>query len=335
MSTKIRYDRLIIALTDDELESFVREWAIKKAEYHEVERFTGPGDMGRDVVGFCTKERHEGPWDNYQCKQYGRTLQTEVGVREISKLLYYSFTGQFSTPTSYFFVAPRGINRNLKRLIANPSQFRQALLDKWTEYCADKISENVNIPLDAGLRTFIQAWDFSRIRAISVDDMLGDAAIKPALYSWFGADPGPPPIGTVPSNIESRETPYIRQLLDAYGERENCTFSSYDALKPHVEHDYHLRLQRERFFDADAFSRFYRDNTMDAEINILRRDMIHGVIDTHRANHTDTLTRIDAVMTQAANVNPSGVLAKYARVPVRQGICHHFVNEGQIKWQKI
>ena len=47
-----RYDRLIIALNDDELEGFVREWALRKTEYLEVQRFTGPGDMGRDVVGY-------------------------------------------------------------------------------------------------------------------------------------------------------------------------------------------------------------------------------------------------------------------------------------------
>jgi Pyridine nucleotide-disulphide oxidoreductase len=32
-----------------------------KKEYVDVERFTGPGDMGRDVVGYLTKTRHEGP----------------------------------------------------------------------------------------------------------------------------------------------------------------------------------------------------------------------------------------------------------------------------------
>jgi hypothetical protein len=62
--------------------------------------------------------------------------------------------------------------------------------------------------------------------------------------------------------------------------------------------------------------------------------MLHGVIDTHWADHRDSLARADAVMTQAANVHPSGALAKYARVPVKQGICHHFANEGQLRWRK-
>jgi hypothetical protein len=93
-------------------------------------------------------------------------------------------------------------------------------------------------------------------------------------------------------------------------------------------------MQRERFFDADAFSRFYRDNTMSEEIETLRHDMYHGVADVHRGDHADSLSRVNAVMVQAANVHPSGALAKYARVPVKQGICHHFANEGQLQWRK-
>jgi hypothetical protein len=333
-SYQLRYDRLIIALGDDELEKFVREWAVQKKEYAEVERFTGPGDMGRDVVGFLTKKRHEGPWHNYQCKQYGRTLPTAAGVLEVGKVLYYSSQGQFTPPTEFFFVAPRGVNRNLKRLIAKPEEFRQTLLDHWEEYCAFEISEGVHTPLDAPVRALIEEWDFSSIRAISVDTILSDPAAKPVLVSWFGADPGPPPAGTVPAGIEAREMPYIQQLIDAYGERERRGFANYADVRDHAAHGPHIGRQRERFFDADAFSRFYRDNTMSEEIDILRRDMLHGVIDTLGAHHPDSLARVDAVMTQAANVHPSGVLARYARVPVKQGICHHFANEGQLRWRK-
>jgi hypothetical protein len=137
------------------------------------------------------------------------------------------------------------------------------------------------------------------ISSISVDGILADPASKPVMVSWFGEDPGPAPPGSVPAKIEAREMPYIRQLLDAYGEREQCTFRSHKDIKDHGDHAPH-----------------------------------HGVIDVHRAKYVDSLARVDAAMTQAANVQPSGALAKYARVPVNQGICHHFANEGQPRWQK-
>ena len=101
ISYRPRYDRLIIALGDDELEKFVREWALQKKQYSEVEQFTGPGDMGRDVVGFMTKQRHDGPWHNYQCKQYGKTLPTATGIQEVGKVLYYSSRGEFTPPAGF------------------------------------------------------------------------------------------------------------------------------------------------------------------------------------------------------------------------------------------
>ncbi len=40
-------ERLILALPDTELEKFACDWvSLKKKEYVEVERFTGPGDRG-------------------------------------------------------------------------------------------------------------------------------------------------------------------------------------------------------------------------------------------------------------------------------------------------
>jgi hypothetical protein len=328
-------ERLIVALPDTQLEKFVREWVgLKKRDYVEVERLTGAGDMGRDVVGYLTKERHEGPWHNYQCKQYARAITIDVGLRELGKVLYYSYRGEFTPPTRFFFVAPKGVGRTLRSLISKPSALKAKLIATWDQYCADEISETGRIELDAALRSHIEAWDFSQVKMIDVDGILLDPAGKAVMAKWFGTDPGPPPGGTVPPTIEHFEMPYVRQLLDAYGERDSGTYTVHDDVKAHAEFGPHLDLQRERFFDADAFSRFYRDNTMTEEIDALRKDMFHGVVDVHRANHDDSLARADAVMSQAANVKPSGVLSRYARVPVKQGICHHFANEGRLTWRK-
>ena len=330
---KVQIDRLILALTDDQLEAFVREWVGYKKKYVEVQRFTGPGDMGRDVVGYLTTHRHDGPWHNYQCKQYGRTLPTALGLAELGKILYYSHCGEFTIPTAYFFVAPRGVNRNLKRYISRPRELKDNLLLQWDDCCAKTIAEGQTIPLSPELRAHISAWDPSSVKTISLDDILLDPAAKPALQSWFGVDPGPAPPGVVPDDILEHEMPYIQQLLDAYGERDSCTIGKEQALT-HPTHGTHLKTQRERFFDADAFARFYRDNTMQADIDMLRHDMRHGVAETHAADYPDSLRRHDAVMIQASVVSPSGALARHARVPVRQGICHHFANEGALRWRK-
>jgi hypothetical protein len=327
-------DRLILAMTDTQLEQFVRDWVAKKKGYVEVERFTGPGDMGRDVVGFMTKARHEGPWHNYQCKQYGRTVQLDVGLREIGKVLYYASQGEFTAPTAFYFVAPRGVVRTLKSLIGKPSELKATLLSTWDKYCANNISDKGSIQLDETLTAFIDQWEFASVSVVTVDTILADPAATGVMAEWFRMDPGAAPVGAAPPVVEAREMPYIRQLLDAYGERDSKEYSWHEDVKEHAEHSSHLSMQRERFFDADAFSRFYRDNTMSEDIDLLHKDMLHGVADVHRGTYLDALARVDAVMAQAATVHPSGVLSRYARVPVKQGICHHFANDGRLKWRK-
>ena len=129
----------------------------------------GPEIWAATLSASSTKKRHEGPWHNDQCKQYGRTLSTATGIQEVGKVLYYSSQGEFTPPTAFFFVAPRGVNRNLKGLIAKPEEFRRTLIDRWEDYCANGISEGKHIALGPALGALIETWDFSLIRAISVD----------------------------------------------------------------------------------------------------------------------------------------------------------------------
>ncbi len=290
--------------------------------------------MGRDIVGFLTKNKHEGSWDNYQCKQYSKHLPTDTAICEIGKILYYAYLKEFTAPTNYYFVVPRGVNRNLETLIFNPDKFKTKLISEWDQYCADNIVENKNIALDLQLKTFIESFDFSRIHRLKLDDILNDPVASPVLYKWFGADPGPAPKGTAPSNIADRELPYINQLIDAYSQREGIAFSRHEDIAKHGIHSEHLSIQRERFYDADAFKRFYRDNTDKTTLDNFEDDIYHGIFDTYSSNHPDALECVNAVMNQAAKLAPSGPLAQHARIPVKQGICHHFANDGKVKWKK-
>jgi len=331
----MQFHRLILALDDESLERFVRDWIARKTgDYVEVERFSGAGDLGRDVVGFRTKSRHEGPWDNYQCKQYGRTLQTSAALLELGKILHFAEQGAFTPPASYCFVAPRGMSRGLEALLFNPTSLRDELIAGWDANCATKISKGTTIPLSASLRNMIDAYDFSRVKRVTVDGMLDDSAVKPVLAKWFGADPGAPPKGIVPVQVDVREQPYLGQLIDAYGERTGSTFADPEAVASHAEHGPHLQEQRTRFFEADAFNRFYRDNTLEDDLQALHEDVYHGVVGRYRGTHPDTLARVDAVMDQAAVVTPAGLLARHARIPVKQGLCHHFANDGTFVWKR-
>jgi hypothetical protein len=335
MAAPIQYDRRVLALSDSELEQFVRDWIDeKKLTYVEVTSFSGSGDLGRDVVGFLSDKRHEGAWHNYQCKQYAKKLPTDSALLEIGKIIYHSHNGEFSVPTAYYFVTPRGVNRNLETLIFNPSKFKAELVKNWDKYCAKSIVDGTTIHLTDELMEFVDSFKFESISRIDLSSILNDVAAKRVLFKWFGEDPGPAPKGAVPVTVESFELPYIGQLVDAYGAREGKVFSSHEEVTESSNYSVHLASQRERFYDADAFKRFYRDNTSEAVIRDFEVDILSGVQDTCDSAHVDALACVNAVMSQAATVQAAGPLAPHARVQVKQGICHHFVNQGSLKWQK-
>jgi hypothetical protein len=332
------YSRHILALDDADLERFVLRWAHVKTtpKYHSVQRFAGAGDMGRDVVGFLASALHEGPWHNSQCKQLGRrNLGAGTALLDLGKILHFSHQGKFIFPERFTFVAPRGLSRPLEDLIFNPTALKKAMIDKWPDYCATKITAGKTIPLDASLLAHINTFDFSCVGRCSLDDILMDPAAKPALAAMFGTDPGSPPPGVVPLIVAPTELRYADALMEAYSERDKCTYACHDDIIAHGVHGQHFFEQRERYYAADAFCRFYRDNTLSEEISALEDEMYHGVIQNHRQAHTDALTRVDAVMSQAAVVLPSGPLARHARVQVRQGVCHHFINNSRIASWKV
>jgi len=333
--TNVNYRRQVLALTDDELESFVRAWTNQKvicAQYASCQNFAGPGDMGRDVVGFLTEYKHEGAWHNYQCKQYGSNLPTDKAILDLGKIIYYSSEGFFTVPTETYFVSPKGINRNLSDLIHNPSQLKEFLEHNWDKYCKTSISKSFEVPLNQQIINGINSFNFNNIYHVGIDAILDDSAAKKVLYDYFGADPGPAPTGQAPAQIQPNELNYIQQLIEAYSDNDDVIYKNINDATHHKEH---LDLQRERFFDAESFKRFYRDNLDISVLNSLESDIFHGVVDTCRCGgYNSKLKCVDAVMMQASSVSPSGILAKHARVTVKQGICHHFANEDRLKWSR-
>jgi hypothetical protein len=331
----IDYFRLILALDDKRLERFVRDWAaLKSDDYHEVRRYGAAGDLGRDVVGFLTSKRHQGPWHNYQCKQYvQRRVPYNAGLIELAKTLYHADANDFTFPERYFFVAPHGLQRNLEVLFDKPDEFRSVLIAKWDKVCAKQIVEKQTIPLTQQLRNKISAYDFGCVSRIDIDQMIAYPRAQLALHMHFGADPGPAPIGTAPAVIAPLELQYISQLVEAYTSRSGIEFASPECVLDDATHGVHLRMQRERFYDADFFKRYYRDNTASDVLPTFEKDIEHGIFDVYSSSHKDSLARIDAVMAQAATVHTSGPLASHARVSVKQGVCHHFANEGRLRWK--
>jgi hypothetical protein len=330
---RINYAVQICALSPDDLEDFVDDWLAQRCkDYQSHELWRGTGDMGRDVTGYVTDKRMEGPWDNFQCKQLSVKLSETAAFVELSKIFMHSAGGAYALPRSYIFVAPRGVVRRVQHYFAHPEQFRKAFLDQWDSDIARRLVENQNIPLTPDIEAMIRAFDFTEIHWLDATRLMNDPACKPALVKWFGEDPGRSPRGVVPTEIQASESTYIGQLLKLYEEKGRGTYSDVAAALVCTEFGPHLRDQRTRFFDSVAFDRFYRDSTPDDYLPTFKDEVYYGVVDIHGEDYADGLARLSRVMQQAAVLQPSGVLGKHAGPQVKQGTCHQFANEGRLTW---
>ena len=332
---RINHAAQICALQPSELEEFVSDWLAQRCKvYHGHELWRGTGDMGRDVTGYVTDRRMEGPWDNYQCKQLSSKLSEASAFIELGKIFKHAADGSFSLPRAYIYVAPVGVVRNVRHFVAHPEQFRKAFLDRWDDVVAGAIVENQVIKLTPLIEAKIRAFDFTKVEWLDANRLVSDPSSKPALVAWFGADPGPGPRGVVPDEIEARESAYIGQLLRVYSENKPAPYADAAAALACPEYGSHLRAQRTRFFDFVAFDRFYRDSTPEGYLKNFKDEIYHGVFDVHSEKHPSRFARLSQVMKQAAIVQPSGVLGKHAGPQVKQGTCHQFANEGLMPWDR-
>ncbi|MCG9771575.1 hypothetical protein L1D59_23580 [Pseudoalteromonas piscicida] len=329
------YERHVLALDNTQLEQLVRKWADCQIErkYVSAMRYGGAGDLGRDVVGFYSVERHEGSWDNYQCKQYGRSLPTDQGMLELGKILYFAHMGEFTVPENYFFVAPKGINKNLKSWIQNPSQLKAQLIATWDKYCKFNIIQNDNVPLTNDLKVLIKSYDFSKVQIIDLDKILLDESFKHILVDEFGGELPSAPSCTVPSKVHANEFVYVSQILGVYSDYDKRTYASPSDLSGHIDFEEDFMEQRERFYSAEAFRAFYRDNTVNDVLLQFENEVFKGIRPMFRIRSDDAFERMCNVLVEAGKLQPSGKLAIHGKIDVKQGYCHHFVNEKRLKWR--
>ncbi|TQP48896.1 ABC-three component system protein [Vibrio cholerae] len=329
------YTRYILSMGSDELEILVRKWvSAQSSKYASVHRPAGAGDRGCDVIGFYTPNKFEGDWDNYQCKQYNKAVPTDKGMHELGKILYYSYLGEFSKPKNYYFVAPKGINRNLRTWILNPSQLKKSLIENWGKYCEDTIVDGKKIILEPELERFILSYDFSSVSIIGIDDIVDDSNFRAILVDLYGGELPSAPAVEVPKNIDDSELNYVNKILDAYSDHDQIIYSKPEEVVGHDEFEEDFVEQRERFYSAEAFRLFYRDNTVDGVLDCFEKEILKGVKPTLRLDYPNSFIRMCTVLSEAGKLQPSGKLAIHGKIDVKQGYCHQFANEDKLHWRK-
>ena len=288
--------------------------------------------MGRDVIAF--HKENPSLYDNYQCKHYRGPLNPSNVWIEFGKLIYYTKKGEYSWPSSYFFVAPLGVGPKLSRLLRDPEKLRSGLKAEWNKSCTNKIIKDCSVVLDESLIQYIDSLDFSIFHAMPPLRMIDEhAETQWHLMRFGGGLPKRPPVDIPLPTPAGTELRYISKLLEAYSEHTGKEVKSHEAIPTKVLLD-HFDESRIQFYSAEALRTFSRDILPSGEFNALQAEFHDCIMDEIRSAHPDGYRRVIAVVQRARQLQISECALKAVINPRdRAGICHQLANDKEmVRW---
>lgn len=319
----------------EEWETFTEEWASSlKDKYAHVRRFGGSGDMGVDVAGFCSDQRFEGVWDNFQCKRYDHPLRPGDIWVEIGKIIYYSYKSEYIAPRYHYFIGSQGIGTALEKLLGNPTELHSKMLENWDQHCLNGITSTQSIPLIGKLKKYFDNFNFAIFSSKSVVELIEIHSRTPFHSVRFGGGlPIRPTPNTPPEDPTNNESRYIRYMLDAYGDSLGTNLADVSAIEPYNPFKRHYLRQREYFYYAESLKNFARDTVPEGTFSSLQEEIYHGIIDTCEDTHPNGFERMKATVKQSTEIAiTSNPLISSIKTQDRQGICHQLANDDRLKW---
>ena len=335
--------RLLEIMSPEDWEIFTEEWlTFHKAagKYDAVQRVSGAGDLGLDVVAFTGGSGFAEPWDSFQCKHYGHALTPEDVCAEVAKLIYHSFkkTAPFNqtcqVPRKHRFVAPRGAGITVARWLKDAPRFKKEIKDRWAKQCAPKIGKGIDAPLERELLAYVDAFDFGIFGAKTGAELIEEHSETVFYAPRFGG--GLPVRGDVPSPPDDpadHESVYLRKMFDAYGEHLGKAIQASVDFAHDAKLSGHYDRQRVLFYSAEALRNFARDRTPQGTFASLQDDIYNGVIDVCESDHKSGLDRLRQAIRTAGAIDVGGNgLASVTRVADKQGVCHQLANDDRLTW---
>ncbi|MBD8687236.1 MULTISPECIES: ABC-three component system protein [unclassified Rhizobium] len=333
---------LIRVLSPSDWEDFTHEWLWyyeNTGVYSDVNKFSGAGDLGLDLIAFTDPKGFDAPWDSFQCKRYGNALEPGDVFPEVAKIIFHSFTAvppfnqQERIPRRHVFVSPLGIGITVNRLMKDAARFKTRVRTDWDKL-VPKISSGLNAPLVGELLAWFEGFDFSIFQTVSAVDLIATHKLTGFHAMRFGgglpprAPASPPPLA--PSTGESV---YIRKLFEAYGDILRKPVASPSDAGLALER--HYDRQRSLFYSAESLRNFARDRSLKGTFDALQQDIYNGVIDTCEDDHENGFARVKEVVKEAGRLPARGnALYSVSTVADLQGICHQLANEDRLHWIK-
>jgi hypothetical protein len=326
-----------IKLYDDtEWERFIEECTHSlKQNYITVLRAGGAGDQGIDIAAFKTDKGFAGKWDNYQCKHYDHSLSPSDVYLELGKLSHYTFIKAYSIPENYYFVAPQGVGTKLGKLIrGNHVELKQLVISEWGKYCEKNITSKHKISLSGNFKEYVEEFDFSIVKDISVLQLLDIHLKTPYYHQRFGGGlPSRPKPEKPPEKIVEIEATYIQKLLDAYAEFLQLEQCSMAELENNVSLKEHLQKARVQFYFAESLHNFSRDYLMAGEFERLQDTIYTGIENIIITEHKHGFDRVKNAVQEAYKIQiDSHPLKERLDLMDRGGICHQLANNNRLSW---
>lgn len=327
----------IILFSFDDWEAFLEEWAYyQKSKYQKVVRVGGANDMGVDVAGFEDGNAFYGVWDNFQAKHYADSITPSTAIPEIAKCLWYSYSGYFVPPRNYFFMAPKDCGPKLKKLLLDSAALKELTFDRWDDWCATKITSTKMINLEGAFRKYVEHFPFEIFTFKTALELVEQHRETPYFSVRFGGGLADRPSSETPPDVPAnKESRYLQQLFEAYGDHKKKAVLNLAALAewPSVENHYHR--QRELFYHAESLRSFARDSVPPGTFEELQDEIHSGVVDVSFEQHEDAYARLNAVTKAASSLAlTANGLISVVKIQDRRGICHQLANDNKLVWKQ-
>tara|TARA_B110000971_G_scaffold209551_1_gene235810 strand:+ start:482 stop:1651 length:1170 start_codon:yes stop_codon:yes gene_type:complete len=307
----------------------VHNW---KTQYQKVVRCGGGGDLGRDVISYTQNKA----WENFQCKYYAKPLTLDEAIREVGKIIYYSYKGKYPVPIKYYFVSPKGVTTQLLNHLMDSEKLKDELIKRWDKQCRTKITAKHKIELDADLILYINSSiDFKIFDHIPPLDIIELHSQTTYHAIRFGASTRKRPKAIIPpSTLEASELTYTSELLLAFGDAEGKDVNNVNLPTfPEYEQEYHSA--RRNYYWADGLEEFSKDWLPIVCYKELLDECYETISPVIKSDHKNGYERYLKVSAQAAVTNYSShPLHHYIKVQDKKGLCHHLVNEEKVRWVK-
>jgi hypothetical protein len=331
-----------LALFDDsEFERFTLEWAFgylaaKEPGVVEVQQRGGAGDKGRDVIAwFDPSTVPNRRWHLYQCKHYGAAIGPGVAAGEMAKVIFYTFSGDYSCPEKYCFITHKGVTSGLQDLVDNPENFREFITANWDKYCRNAIGKKP-VDLTAELLDYINNFPFNIVSVKQPHEILEEHKKTRYHLTVFGAPlierPKPP---EPPSQVMPGENGYVNQLFEVIS-------SEMDGVKVEKIDDFAKNERFWRIFDrarimfycAEGLKELARDQMASEEIfKDLLNEFCQGLYYWYSEDSLSGLQRLINTIKASQQLDLGAhALAPHVIASDREGMCHQLANEQLVKW---